>query len=146
MPTGGAEAGFAKPLAQETGCASPNLPVVAALTRPVVLAAVLVGFAILAAPTLLREGPDLRDRFVPAAGGSSEQSASQISPGEFELLREGMTPDQLGSYAGEPASKSSAKVEGIRLECWYYGAVGQSGAYQLCFKDDRLASKLRFGR
>ena len=123
-----------------------NLPVVAALTRPVLLAAVLLAFAAVAAPALLRNAPDLRDRIVPASRSDSDQSASQISPGEFELLREGMTPDQLGSYAGEPASRSSTEVEGIRLECWYYGAVGESGAYQLCFKNGRLSSKLRFAR
>lgn len=118
----------------------------AALTRPLVLAIVLLGLLAVAAPALVRNAPDLRERIVPTSGGSSGQSAAQISPGEFEQLQTGMTPEQLGSYAGKPASKSSAVVEGIELECWYYGAVGTTGAYQLCFKNGRLTSKLRFGR
>jgi hypothetical protein len=120
---------------------------VTALTRPLVLAVLLLGLIVLAGPTLLRHAPDIGERIdATANNGGGEQSASQISAGEFGEIQPGTTPDQLGSFVGEPASKSSATVEGIELECWYYGIVGATGAYQLCFKDGQLTSKQRFTR
>jgi hypothetical protein len=120
---------------------------VAALTRPLVLAIVLLGLLAVAAPALLRNAPDIGDRIRATAGDSgARQSASQISVAEFELIREGSTPGQLRSLVGEPASKDSTKVEGVGLECWYYGVGGATGAYQFCFADGRLSTKLRFDR
>jgi hypothetical protein len=36
-------------------------------------------------------------------------------------------------------------VEGVQLECWYYGVAGARGAYQICFENGRLSTKSRFG-
>jgi hypothetical protein len=120
---------------------------VTALTRPLVLAVLLLGLLVLAGPTLLRYAPDVGERIDATANeASAEQSASQISEGEFDEILPGTTPDQLRSFVGAPASESTADVEGIELECWYYGVVGTTGAYQLCFKDGQLTSKLRFTR
>jgi hypothetical protein len=120
---------------------------VAALTRPLVLAIVLLGLLALAAPALLRNAPDLGERIRETASDPGvKQSASQISVAEFELIREGSTPGQLRALVGEPASRDSTKVEGVGLDCWYYGVGGATGAYQLCFADGRLSTKLRFDR
>jgi hypothetical protein len=120
---------------------------VAALTRPLVLAIVLLGLLAVAAPALLRNAPDIGERIRATVNDSSaRQSASQISVAEFELIREGSTPGQLRALVGEPASKDSTKVEGVALECWYYGVGGATGAYQLCFAGGRLSTKLRFDR
>jgi hypothetical protein len=34
-------------------------------------------------------------------------------------------------------------VEGVRLECWYYGIAGGRGAYQVCFENGRFSTKTR---
>jgi hypothetical protein len=120
---------------------------VAALTRPLVLAIVLLGLLAVAAPALLRNAPDIGDRIrATASDPGAKQSGSQISVAEFELIREGSTPGQLRALVGEPASRDSTKVEGVALECWYYGVGGATGAYQFCFADGWLSTKLRFDR
>jgi hypothetical protein len=50
----------------------------------------------------------------------------------------------LRSFAGEPAETTKASVEGIDLECWYYGIGGARGAYQICFQNGHLTAKARF--
>lgn len=119
-----------------------------ALTRSVLVVA--VGLAVLAvsAPTVLRHVPDPRDALGSVGSGDrgGGQSAAQISSGEFAGIRAGSTAAQLRALVGEPASESSAEVEGVRLECWYYGVVGATGAYQFCFANGRLSTKLRYDR
>jgi hypothetical protein len=121
---------------------------VATLTKPLLLAAVVLGLAFLIAPSLLENAPDLRAAFDVAGSGSRNdtQSASQISEGEFAEVGNGFTVARLRALAGEPASRSAAKVEGVALECWYYGIVGGTGAYQFCFADGKLRAKLRYDR
>ena len=75
-------------------------------------------------------------------GGS--QSGSQISEAEFERAAIGMSPEALRAFVGEPEGKSSNRIEGLAIECWYYGIGGTSGSYQLCFANGKLRSKLRF--
>lgn len=77
---------------------------------------------------------------------SATQSSSQLSPSEFDQIDSYFTPDRLGSFAGEPATKTSASVEGVDLECWYYGVAGARGAYQICFENGKLSTKARFGQ
>jgi hypothetical protein len=122
--------------------------VVATLTKPLFLAAVVLGLALLVAPSLLESAPDLRGAFDLAGSGPRDdaQSASQISEGEFAQVGNGYTVTRLRALAGEPASRSAAEVEGVKLECWYYGIVGGTGAYQFCFADGRLRAKLRYDR
>ena len=114
------------------------------VTKPLLLAAVALAAFVLVSPTVRERIPSLHVLGNPATGAS--QSAAQISPGEFELIEPGRSPTGLRASVGEPASKSETTVEGLRLECWYYGVAGSTGAYQLCFKNGRLATKLRFGR
>ena len=73
------------------------------------------------------------------------QSASQLSSEEFTQVGREFTPERLRSFAGEPASRTNVSVEGVRLECWYYGVAGARGAYQICFQNGRLTAKSRFG-
>jgi hypothetical protein len=122
--------------------------VVATLTKPLFLAAVVLGLALLVGPTLLDGTPDLRSAFDRAPSGSrgDGQSASQLSEGEFAQIGNGFTTTRLRALAGEPASSSADEVEGVRLECWYYGIVGGTGAYQFCFADGKLRAKLRYDR
>jgi hypothetical protein len=98
-----------------------NLAVVATLTKPLLLAALALGLIAFAAPFLLERAPDLRSA-IELAGDretGATQSAAQLSTVEFEGIDSGFTPGKLRSFAGEPATKSSATVEGVALECWY---------------------------
>ena len=121
----------------------------ATLTKPLLVAAVALGLLAFAAPALLDGAPNVRsavDAVARGGGDDGPQSASQISSGEFAGVDTGFTLDRLRALAGEPASRSSAEVEGVQLECWYYGIVGATGAYQFCFANGKLRAKLRFGR
>jgi hypothetical protein len=115
---------------------------VATITKPLLLAAVALAAFVLVYPVA-------RDRFprLDLAGNhaSAAQSASQLSSGEFEQIGNDFGPARLRSFAGEPASKTKATVEGVRLECWYYGVAGARGAYQICFENGRLSTKTRYG-
>jgi hypothetical protein len=122
---------------------------VATLTKPLLLAAVVLGLAVVVASALLESAPNVRgalDFVASGAGGDDAQSASQISDGEFAQVDNGFTVARLRALAGEPASRSAAEVEGVELECWYYGIVGGTGAYQFCFANGKLRAKLRFDR
>jgi hypothetical protein len=119
---------------------------VTALTRSVLVAAVALVVLVASAPTVLKHVPDPRDALGGGSRGSAGQSAAQISSGEFSGVRAGSTPSGLRALVGEPASESSTEVEGVRLECWYYGVVGSSGAYQFCFANGKLSTKLRYDR
>ena len=91
--------------------------------------------------------PKVRDRLPETLRyerSSATQSSSQLSPSEFDQIDSYFTPDRLGSFAGEPATKTDASVEGVDLECWYYGVAGARGAYQICFKNGRFSAKSRF--
>ncbi len=93
--------------------------------------------------------PQVRDRLPDTLRyerSSAAQSSSQLSPSEFEQVDSYFTPARLGSFAGEPATKTSASVEGVDLECWYYGVAGARGAYQICFENGKLSTKARFGQ
>jgi hypothetical protein len=123
---------------------------VATLTKPLLLAGLLVGLLAFGAPAVVGGGaPDIRGAFDFVASGARDggaQSASQISSGEFAQVDTGFTIDRLRALAGEPTSRSAAEVEGVELECWYYGIVGATGAYQFCFANGKLRAKLRYGR
>jgi hypothetical protein len=124
--------------------------VVATLTKPLLLAGLLVGLLAFGAPAVVGGGaPDIRGAFDFVASGARDgggQSASQISSGEFAQVDNGFTIDRLRALAGEPTSRSAAEVEGVELECWYYGIVGATGAYQFCFANGKLRAKLRYER
>ena len=93
--------------------------------------------------------PQVRDRLPETLRyerSSPAQSSSQLSASEFDQIDSYFTPDRLGSFAGEPAAKTNASVEGVDLECWYYGVAGARGAYQICFENGKLSTKARFGQ
>jgi hypothetical protein len=117
---------------------------VATVTKPVFLAVVALAAFVFVYPFVRDELPDrmsyFRDR-TPAVA----QSASQLSSEEYDGVDSAFTPGQLRSLAGEPAKKTTASVEGIALECWYYGIAGARGAYQICFENGRFSTKARFG-
>ena len=76
--------------------------------------------------------------------GIDDQGASQISPAEFLQVRRGVTRDELRALVGKPEAAGSSDVEGVEIDCWYYGVVGATGAFQFCFADDSLVSRFRF--
>jgi hypothetical protein len=117
---------------------------VTSITKPIALAA--VAFA-----TFVLLYPQIRDRLPQAMDFTDNpthvgESASQLSSTEFEEVEPGFTPDRLRAFAGEPAASTKASVEGVTLECWYYGIAGAQGTYQVCFENERLTAKLRFAR
>lgn len=112
------------------------------------LVVVVVGIAALvaAAPMLRGNANSIRDQvsnWAESHGGSG-QSAEQISSGEFAAAHGGMTQAALRNVVGSPSDQSSVKVEGLGLDCWYYGVAGATGVYQFCFLDGKLSSKRRY--
>ncbi len=92
--------------------------------------------------------PQVRDHLPHALNyrpSSATQSSSQLSTEEYGQIDSTFGPEKLGGFAGEPAEKTKASVEGVQLECWYYGVAGARGAYQICFENGRLSTKSRFG-
>ncbi|MDQ3669754.1 MAG: hypothetical protein M3377_05675 [Actinomycetota bacterium] len=90
---------------------------------------------------------EMRNRLGDLAGprdGGRAQSGSQISEAEFARAAIGTSPASLRASVGEPEGKSTNRLEGLAVECWYYGIGGTSGSYQLCFVNGKLRSKLRF--
>jgi hypothetical protein len=112
------------------------------------LGAIALVLLAVVAPGLLERGRDIPGALDFASNGNDTglQSAAQISNSEFARVRTGFTPQALRSFVGEPASKTAVEVEGVELECWYYGVVGATGAYQLCFENRTLVTKLRYDR
>ena len=115
------------------------------ITRLVVL---VIGVAALvaAAPALRGNADSIRHQisnWAQSRGGNG-QSAEQISSGEFSAAHAGMSPSAMRNLYGSPADESTVKVEGLALQCWYYGVAGATGAYQFCFQDGKLSSKRRF--
>ena len=112
-----------------------------------IFSGIVIAVLILAAFAFLY--PQVRERLPETLRyerSSSAQSSSQLSPSEFDEVDSYFTPDRLGSFAGEPATKTNASVEGVDLECWYYGVAGARGAYQICFENGKLSTKARFGQ
>lgn len=111
----------------------------------------VVGLVLLAAvvvvPVLLAQAPGVRSTAESLLGAAEPgtQSASQISRAEFNEIESGISPKELRALVGDPDSSHAATVEGIEVECWYYGVGGATATYQLCFSNGFLTSKLRFG-
>jgi hypothetical protein len=117
---------------------------VATVTKPILLAAVAFAAFVLAYPAIRDRLPD-RVSYADRSASAADQSASQLSSEEFAAVDSSFTPDRLRAFAGDPAKKTKASVEGFALECWYYGIAGARGAYQICFENGRLSTKLRYG-
>ena len=115
------------------------------IVRLVVIAALLLlavsalGGSVVAAPF-----DALRDQAESLTGEEETQSASQISYVEFRLAAVGSSPKKVRERVGEPEATSTHELEGMEIECWFYGAAGSTGAYQLCFANDRLRAKFVF--
>jgi hypothetical protein len=118
---------------------------VATVTKPLLLAALALATFVFVYPLVRDRLPQAMD-FVENRRSEVTESASQLSSEEFAHVEATFTPDRLRSFAGEPASMTKASVEGVRLECWYYGIAGAQGAYQICFENGRLSTKARFAR
>jgi hypothetical protein len=118
---------------------------VATVTKPLLLAALALAAFVLIYPAVRDRLPDQMNYLGNRAPVVS-QSASQLSSGEFAQVDSGFTPTELRAFAGNPATKTEAAVEGVELECWYYGVAGARGAYQICFENGRLSTKARFDR
>jgi hypothetical protein len=111
------------------------------VTKPLLLAAVAFAAFVFVYPLVRDRLPDGMNY---ETSSPVAQSASQLSSEEFAAIDSSYTPDSLGGLAGEATTKTEASVEGIRLECWYYGIAGGRGAYQVCFENGRFSTKTRF--
>ena len=117
------------------------------MTRLLVALALVLAVLVVGAPALLGGVSGVRDRVsdvLPSRESSGGQSGAQMSGLEFARVEREVSPRALRATAGEPESKTHVRVEGRRLECWYYGVAGARGVYQLCFANGRLVSKLRY--
>ena len=112
-----------------------------------IAAVVVVAVLVAGGASVLAKVPDLRDKaagLVERDDAETSQSRSQVSQVEFGDVRFGYTTARLRELVGTPEATHDANVEGLKLKCWYYGIVGESGSYQFCFADGRLRSKFRF--
>jgi hypothetical protein len=116
---------------------------VAAVTKPILLAAIAFAAFVLLYPAVRDRLPD-RMSYADRSASAVDQSPSQLSGEEFAAVDSSFTPDRLRAFAGDPAKKTTASVEGFALECWYYGIAGARGAYQICFENGRLSTKVRY--
>jgi hypothetical protein len=105
--------------------------VVAALSTTGVLASV-------------RDAPRRVERLVGDGVSSARQADEQLSQYEFNSISAGTSERRLRALVGDPASRQSARVEGIGVECWYYGVARATGAYQFCFQNGVLKTKTRY--
>jgi hypothetical protein len=120
---------------------------VLSLSRLVLTVAAVAALLVVAAPTLRSQVGDLGDSLPSLEDSDPDgQSGAQISSAEFAEIKAGMSSQALRDLVGRPAAEESTELEGLELECLSYGIVGASGIYQFCFADDKLASKLRFGK
>ena len=117
---------------------------VATITKPLLLLAAALAAFVLVSPAARAHFPSFN--LVGNRTAAASQSASELSEEEFGQVNSSFTPGRLRSFAGEPAEKTDASVEGVDLECWYYGIAGARGAFQICFENGRLSTKARFGR
>jgi hypothetical protein len=112
-----------------------------------VLVLVVVAFIALSATGVFASARDVAgkvERIVRSDDRERVQSGAQLSQFEFNRLSAGTSEARLQALVGDPASRQSANVEGIAIECWYYGVAGTTGAYQFCFQNGRLRTKARF--
>jgi hypothetical protein len=114
--------------------------------RKWVLLLAVVGLALVVAAGPLRANvADLRARaeqFVKEK--TNGQTSEQMSASEFREIGLGDTRERVRELVGTPQTKQTTTVEGVHLECWYYGIAAGTGSYQLCFAQGRLRSKVRF--
>jgi hypothetical protein len=113
-------------------------------TRWLLLAAAAVVVFLVVSGSSFVEMRNRLGNFTGPRDSGQAQSGSQISEAEFARAEVGTSPAALRAFVGEPEGKSSNRVEGLLVECWYYGIGGTSGSYQLCFANGKLRSKLRF--
>ena len=119
--------------------------------RLLLLALVLMVVVVVAGGfgVLREKSESVREKTEAVLGARAEsalQGAAQLSPVEFAQLKLGTRQAALRARVGEPESRTATEVEGLRLECWYYGIVGATGSYQFCFSNGALATKWRYGR
>jgi hypothetical protein len=117
---------------------------VATITKPLLLLAAALAAFVLVAPAARAHFPSF-DLLGNRPGAVSE-SPPKLSNEEFAQVSSGFTPARLRALSGEPAKTTEATVEGISLECWYYGISGDRGAFQICFENGRFSTKSRFER
>jgi len=117
------------------------------MVRWLVTVFVLIAVAVVAGPVVLAQVPDARSKVTgllerkPAGEG---QSAAQLSGVEFGRVERGMTTKRLRALVGDPETSHRTTVEGLEIECLYYGVVAASGSYQFCFTNGKLSTKARF--
>ena len=112
-----------------------------------VLVLVVVALAALSATGVFASARDVAgtvERIVRSGDHERVQSSAQLSQFEFNRLSAGTSEPRLQALVGDPASRQSSTVEGIAIECWYYGVAGTTGAYQFCFQNGRLRTKARY--
>jgi outer membrane protein assembly factor BamE (lipoprotein component of BamABCDE complex) len=114
--------------------------------RWLIVAAAVVALLLVATGTTFVGMRERVGGLVGTRDGDATQSGAQISATEFESAHVGMAPETLRGLVGEPEATNTGRVEGFEIECWYYGVAGGLGAYQLCFANGKLRTKLSYGR
>ena len=112
----------------------------------VIVAVVLVAASLLRGTTVLASARELPSRAAEIVRGEDVrlQSRAQITGAEFLALERGWSPGRVRGEVGEPEAEFRSSVEGLELECWTYGIVGATGAFQICFADGKLESRFRY--
>jgi hypothetical protein len=86
------------------------------------------------------------------ASGSSEdprgmqRSSEGVTDAMFDLVDEGMAPNQVASLLGSPSRRMTSLAEGLAWPeppdtCWYYRSTDRTREYQVCFVAGALVTR-----
>jgi hypothetical protein len=118
------------------------------MTKLLVVLLVVAAVVAVGGPGLLERVSDARPdvtAFLDEGRDRRSQGAAQMSAAEFLRLPKDTPQEVVEATAGKPESRHRVSLERVELDCWYYGIAGATGAYQLCFVDGKLRSKIGFG-
>lgn len=73
----------------------------------------------------------------------SEESSAQVTKAKVDKVKIGDSKKRVRKILGKPESTDKQEVEGLTMECMYYGVLADR-SWQFCFENGKLSSKNRY--
>lgn len=73
----------------------------------------------------------------------SEQSSAKVTKAKVKKIQLGDSKKRVRKVLGKPENTDRQEVEGLTMECWYYGVLADR-SWQFCFDNGKLSSKNRY--